>query len=231
MQPVNDSSSSASTMTSSNISASPTTNPDLDTTVFDDTASTPPTNAARILFNTNSTNEDRSRDTTFQAPSTNDSTSSRAPSPVIQLTSEQLADFLKELRATNTSPPPFITPPKPHADDDPYKILQLEHLASTGLITKFDGNPIHFPSFLKKFCNAANIACWREAIMFEIDNLDGTKSTLNLLIDFTKIPEEIITQKATLHWTAPACIAKLSKKGTFELYNKLFDRNQPRFRP
>ena len=218
MQPVNVSFSSASNMNSTDISPSPTTNLNLNP---NDSTTTPSTNAARILFDTNPPNEDQFRDTTSQASSTNDGTSSRAPSPIIQLTSDQLTELLRELRATTLSPPTFVTPPKPHIDDDPYKILQLEHLASTGLTTKYDGSPVLFPSFLKKFRNAANIACWREAIMFTTDNPDGTTSSLNLLIDFTKIPEDTITAQATLRWTQPASIANLSKKGTFEFNNKL----------
>jgi len=57
--------------------------------------------------------------------------------------------------------------------------------------------------------------------MFNINQPNGTSTTLNLLIDFTKIPEDIITQQATHPWTTPTSLSNLSKKGTVEFNNKL----------
>lgn len=146
MQPVHDPTSSASTMTSKDITPSPLSNPDLPTTTVDLHDTTPTLNSARNLVAAYKSTTTPPNDNASPTILTNDGTT--APSPAIQLTSDQLAD-LRELHANGT-PPPFITPPNPTTDDDSYKILLLEHLASTGLTTKFNGNPIQFPSFLKK---------------------------------------------------------------------------------
>lgn len=190
-------------------------------TLIGNNTATPDVNPARILFTSARSTNETPGDSNSVNNSSNDAPPSRAPSPVIQLTSDQLTELLRELRASSTPPPAFITPPKPPGDDDPYSILRLEQLASTGLVTKFDGNPIQFPSFLKKFKNAANIAYWREAITFDLIQPDSTTKSLNLLLDFTQIPEDNIIQEATRRWTTPTSLTNLSKKGTFEFNNKL----------
>ena len=108
------------------------------------------------------------------------------PNTVSPVNVNELHHLLKRI---HTSTPLNVPFPPPLAPEDSITNIIHHH--------KFDGQPATFPSWIRKFRLAVQLAHWSTAIKITFPDITGTINTYDITVDFTKIPKTIIAEQAT----------------------------------
>jgi len=91
-------------------------------------------------------------------------------------------------------------------EENPLNQARLEHFVSQGSSLKFDGDQDKLVPWIKRFRSLRTNSVWQSATYVQ----DDTK-TYDLLTEFTKVPEAIIREQATLRWTTANQLKSMSQ--------------------